>query len=166
MDRYSLVKFFSARRRAEAHSRLHQPITDRYLTTVLDEEVSHAGEHHIVRERLYELTAHSARVTLGGGAINLLFEFEEADYDFVGDLEVRMLRPQIHVTFPLGTTERAVVTGAPRAVFDFEVDSATDVPEPVRWAIKDFADELRNRVAEELSVIGRVRPRAHTRVYR
>ncbi|MFQ3294622.1 MAG: hypothetical protein ACI8VE_001699 [Natrialbaceae archaeon] len=30
-NRYSLVKFFSTRRGAEAHSRLHRAMTDRYL---------------------------------------------------------------------------------------------------------------------------------------
>jgi hypothetical protein len=134
--------------------RLPNVSVENYRFTVpgLDEEVHSAGGHRIVRERLYELTAQLARVTLDGGTINLLFEFEEPNYDFVGDLDVRMLRPQIHVTFPLGTTEQAVVTGSPKAVFDFEVDSDTDVPAPVRWAIEDFADELRNRVTEELSV--------------
>ncbi len=45
MDRYLLVKFFSARQGAEAHSRLHRPMIDRYLTTVLD-EAERVAEHH------------------------------------------------------------------------------------------------------------------------
>lgn len=124
----------------------------RFTAPDFDEEISVGDTHHTVRERLYELTAQTARVTLlEEGSVQFTFGFDEANYDLVGDPHVRIHRPQVRVTLPLGTTEDAVVTGRPTAVFDFEPGFQQGLSAHVRWAIEDYAEELRSQVGDDVA---------------
>lgn len=124
----------------------------RFTVPDLDEEVAVGDDHHTLRERLYELTAQPARVTLvRSGSVQFTYEFDRANYEFVGEPPVQIHHPQIQVTVPLGTTEDAVVVGEAAATFDFELGFERVQSAHVEWALEDYVEELRNHVGKELA---------------
>lgn len=124
----------------------------RFTVPDLDEEILVGDNRHTLQMRLHELTAQPARVSLvESGLIHFSYEFDRANYTFVGEPPVQIHRPQIQIFVPLGTTEDGVVASGANASFDFEFSLERAQSAQVEWEVEDYVEELRNHVGKELA---------------